>query len=93
MANTTTESANVESSGTVLRGDEDPSSQFSPENDLNLEGLAVTFPSDQIRMIQNINTLIVEVSSFTWIASCYLRSVVLVPTLTCSLTAVVIGER
>lgn len=74
-ANTTTESANMEYSGNVRRGDGDPSSPFSPENDLNLEGVAVMFPSDQIRMIQNINTLIVEVSSFTWIASCYLRSV------------------
>ncbi|XP_057772167.1 protein BLISTER [Salvia miltiorrhiza] len=61
--NATTESANLGSSGTVLLGDEGPSSQFSPENaHLNLEGLPVAFPSDQIRMIQNINTLIVELT-------------------------------
>ncbi|XP_042055112.1 protein BLISTER-like isoform X2 [Salvia splendens] len=60
--NTTTESA-VSASGTVWIGDEDPRSQFSPENVyLNLESLPVAFPSDQIRMIQNINTLIVELS-------------------------------
>ncbi|XP_042050643.1 protein BLISTER-like [Salvia splendens] len=60
--NTATESA-VSASGTVGIGDEGPRSQFSPENVyLNLESLPVAFPSDQIRMIQNINTLIVELS-------------------------------
>ncbi|KAL1548319.1 protein BLISTER [Salvia divinorum] len=60
--NTTTESA-VSASGTVGIGDEGPRSQFYPENVyVNLESLPVAFPSDQIRMIQNINTLIVELS-------------------------------
>ncbi|KAH6770252.1 hypothetical protein C2S52_015055 [Perilla frutescens var. hirtella] len=60
---TTTESANLGSSGTALLGDEVPSSQFSPENVLlSLEGLPVAFPSDQIRTIQNINTLIAELA-------------------------------
>lgn len=46
--------------------DVDPTSQISPESiHLNPEDLHVAFPSDQIRMIQNINTLIAEVMSFT----------------------------
>lgn len=73
--NTTMESANLGGSGTVLLGDEVPSSQFTPENvHLDLESLPVAFPSDQIRTIQNINTLIAEVSSFTWNVSCLFAS-------------------
>lgn len=61
--NTTMESANLGGSGTVLLGDEVPSSQFTPENvHLDLESLPVAFPSDQIRTIQNINTLIAELA-------------------------------
>ncbi|KAL8479764.1 hypothetical protein ACS0TY_026630 [Phlomoides rotata] len=58
----TTESAELGTSGTAV-ADDDPTSQLSPENiHHNLEGLPVAFPSDQIRMIQNINTLIAELA-------------------------------
>ncbi|KAI3459596.1 hypothetical protein Pfo_016259 [Paulownia fortunei] len=56
--NATTETSNSEN----LR-DDAPSSQFPHENiPLSLEGLPLTIPSDQIRMVQNINTLIAELA-------------------------------
>ncbi|KAI3469894.1 hypothetical protein Pfo_026557 [Paulownia fortunei] len=60
---TTTESANSDNLGTALLGGDAPSSQFSHENiHLSLEGLPMAIPSDQIRMIQSINTLIAELA-------------------------------
>ncbi|KAL0456856.1 UNVERIFIED_CONTAM: protein BLISTER [Sesamum latifolium] len=57
------ESGNSENLGTALPGDDAPSSQVSHENiHLSLEGLPMAFPSDQIRIIENINTLIAELA-------------------------------
>ncbi|KAK4425362.1 protein BLISTER [Sesamum alatum] len=57
------ESGNSENLGSALPGDDAPSSQVSHENiHLSLEGLPTAFPSDQIRIIENINTLIAELA-------------------------------
>ncbi|XP_075504810.1 protein BLISTER-like [Primulina tabacum] len=55
-----TEGSNLDSYGTeLLRNDDD----LNHENImLHLEGLPLTIPSDQARMIQNINTLIAELA-------------------------------
>lgn len=67
------ESANLSGLDTVLLENEVLRSQFSPENvELNIEGLPVAFPSDQERTIQNINTLITEVSSLLGKLAAYL---------------------
>ncbi|KAL2230178.1 UNVERIFIED_CONTAM: Protein BLISTER [Sesamum indicum] len=61
--NTITESGNSENLRTALPGDDASSSQVSHENiHLSLEGLPMAFPSDQIRIIENINTLIAELA-------------------------------
>ncbi|PIN04114.1 hypothetical protein CDL12_23349 [Handroanthus impetiginosus] len=61
--NATSESTNAQNVGAALLGDDAGSSRFSHENILlNLEGLPADFPSDQIRMIQNINMLIAELA-------------------------------
>lgn len=56
-----TGASNLDSYGSeLLRNDDD----LSHENImLRLEGLSLTIPSDQMRMIQNINMLIAEVNS------------------------------
>ncbi|KAL0388282.1 UNVERIFIED_CONTAM: protein BLISTER [Sesamum radiatum] len=57
------ESGNSENLGTALPGDDAPSSQVSHESiHFSLEGLPMAFPSDQIRIIENINTLIAELA-------------------------------
>ncbi|XP_011091381.1 uncharacterized protein LOC105171836 [Sesamum indicum] len=57
------ESGNSENLRTALPGDDASSSQVSHENiHLSLEGLPMAFPSDQIRIIENINTLIAELA-------------------------------
>ncbi|KAK6130509.1 hypothetical protein DH2020_035767 [Rehmannia glutinosa] len=61
--NTTVESANPDNLGTSLLGGDASSSQFSHEDvNLSLEGLPMIIPADQIRMVQNINTLIAELA-------------------------------
>ncbi|KAL6517132.1 hypothetical protein OROHE_017838 [Orobanche hederae] len=60
---TTTESSNSDNLDTALLGGDAPGSQFSHENiHLTLEGLPTAIPPDQIRMIQNINTLVAELA-------------------------------
>ncbi|KAL3812394.1 hypothetical protein ACJIZ3_013662 [Penstemon smallii] len=59
--NTTAESSNSGNFGTSLPGDDSPTSQFPHENILlGLEGLPMSVPSDQLRIVQNIDTLIAE---------------------------------
>ncbi|KAL3828329.1 hypothetical protein ACJIZ3_017131 [Penstemon smallii] len=61
--NMTTDSSNSENIGNPLLGDDASSSQFPHENlVISLEGLPLTIPSDQLRMIQNINMLIPELA-------------------------------
>ncbi|KAK6117378.1 hypothetical protein DH2020_048896 [Rehmannia glutinosa] len=61
--NATVESANSDNLGTALLGGDASSSQFSHEDvHLSLEGLPMIIPADQIRMVQNINTLIAELA-------------------------------
>ncbi|GER50097.1 hypothetical protein STAS_27375 [Striga asiatica] len=61
--NSTTEPANSNNFGTALLEGDTYSSQLSHENThLNLEGLHMAIPPDQIRMIRNINTLIAELT-------------------------------
>ncbi|KAL6548498.1 hypothetical protein OROGR_008919 [Orobanche gracilis] len=60
---TTTESSNSDNLDTALLGGDAPGSQFSYENiHLTLEGLPTGIPPDQIRIIQNINTLVAELA-------------------------------
>ncbi|KAL6581958.1 hypothetical protein OROMI_005972 [Orobanche minor] len=60
---TTTESSNSDNLDTASLGRDAPGSQFSHENiHLTLEGLPTAIPPDQIRMIQNINTLVAELA-------------------------------
>ncbi|KAL2506514.1 blister [Abeliophyllum distichum] len=62
-ADTTTEASNLENYGAASLGDDGSSSQFLHENGpLNIEALSSSIPSDQMRMIQNINTLIAELA-------------------------------
>ncbi|KAL2530887.1 protein BLISTER [Forsythia ovata] len=62
-ADTTTEASNLENYGAASLGDDGSSSQFLHENGpLNIEALSLSIPSDQMRMIQNINTLIAELA-------------------------------
>ncbi|KAL3628063.1 hypothetical protein CASFOL_028165 [Castilleja foliolosa] len=76
---TAIESTNSDNLGTALLGGDTPGFQFPHENiHLTLEALPMAIPPDQIRMIQNINTLTAENKR---------------PTGTRSLTAVVIRER
>ncbi|KAL3620083.1 hypothetical protein CASFOL_034995 [Castilleja foliolosa] len=57
------ESTHSDNLGTALLGGDTPGFQFSQENiHLTLEGLPMAIPPDQIRTIQNINTLTAELS-------------------------------
>ncbi|KAK4482512.1 hypothetical protein RD792_009671 [Penstemon davidsonii] len=61
--NMVTDSSHSENIGNALLGDDASSSQFPHENlVISLEGLPLTIPSDQLRMIQNINMLIPELA-------------------------------
>ncbi|CAA0839956.1 BLISTER [Striga hermonthica] len=59
----TSEPENSNNLGTALLEGDNHGSQLSHENThLNLEGLHMAIPPDQIRMIQNVNTLIAELT-------------------------------
>ncbi|CAA2935699.1 BLISTER isoform X3 [Olea europaea subsp. europaea] len=62
-ADTTTKALNMENYGVSSLGDDTSSFQYLHENgQFNIEGLSLSIPSDQMRMIQNINTLIAELA-------------------------------
>lgn len=66
-ADTTTKALNMENYGVSSLGDDTSSFQYLHENgQFNIEGLSLSIPSDQMRMIQNINTLIAEVAFVSW---------------------------
>ncbi|XP_022855152.1 protein BLISTER-like [Olea europaea var. sylvestris] len=53
----------MENYGVSSLGDDTSSFQYLHENgQFNIEGLSLSIPSDQMRMIQNINTLIAELA-------------------------------
>lgn len=66
-ADTTLKALNLDNFCSASLGDDASSSQFLHENgSFNIEDLSSSIPSDQLRMIQNINTLIAEVASVHW---------------------------
>ncbi|CAA3009246.1 BLISTER-like isoform X1 [Olea europaea subsp. europaea] len=62
-ADTTLKALNLDNFCSASLGDDASSSQFLHENgSFNIEDLSSSIPSDQLRMIQNINTLIAELA-------------------------------